>query len=121
MKLSEPAGYIRSFLDEGPLMVEMLAELLNEQKEAEMPSASLKYIQLLVEAAGNGRSYKLLSDEALTEKEEKVLVLLAEGFIYKEIAVQLNIALDTVKFHVKNVYRKLGVHNRTQAIQRVKQ
>ncbi|WP_046232680.1 LuxR C-terminal-related transcriptional regulator [Paenibacillus algorifonticola] len=121
LRLSEPAGYIRSFLDEGPLMVKMLAELLNEQQEAAMPLVPLKYIHLLLEAAGSDLSYKSLSNEALTEQEEKVLGLLTEGLIYKEIAVRLNISLDTVKFHMKNVYRKLGVNNRTQAIQRVKQ
>ncbi|NQX61770.1 LuxR C-terminal-related transcriptional regulator [Paenibacillus qinlingensis] len=121
LQLSEPAGYIRSFLDEGPLMIEMLADLLNDRQEAAMPPSHLTYIRLLLEAAGNGQSNKYLSDEALTEKEEQVLVLLTEGLIYKEIAAQLNITLDTAKFHVKNVYRKLGVHNRAQAIQRGKQ
>ncbi|WP_138754470.1 LuxR C-terminal-related transcriptional regulator [Paenibacillus sinopodophylli] len=120
LQLSEPAGYIRSFLDEGPLMVEMLDDLLNERQDAAMSPSQLKYIRLLLEAAGNGRSNKLLPDDVLTEKEEQVLVLLTEGLIYKEIADQLSITLDTVKFHVKNVYRKLGVHNRVQAIQRVK-
>ncbi|WP_337099388.1 LuxR C-terminal-related transcriptional regulator [Paenibacillus sp. YIM B09110] len=123
LKLSEPAGYIRSFLDEGPLMIEMLAELLNEQQEAAMQLVPLNYIRLLLEAAGSGsgRSHKSLAEEALTEKEEKVLLLLTEGFIYKEIAAQLNITMDTVKFHLKNIYRKLEVHNRDQAVQRVKQ
>ncbi|CAM4372281.1 LuxR family maltose regulon positive regulatory protein [Paenibacillus endophyticus] len=121
LRLSEPAGYIRSFLDEGPLMVEMLSQLVKEQQEAAKPRMPLKYTHQILEAANSGQPYKTLSNEALTEQEEKVLVLLTEGFIYKEIAVRLNITLDTVKFHMKNVYRKLGVSNRTQAIQRVKQ
>lgn len=120
LRLSESAGYIRSFLDEGPLMVEMLDELLSDRQEAENPLTPVHYVHLLLEAAGSGRSYKTLSNEALTEQEERVLVLLTEGLINKEIAVRLNITPDTVKFHLKNVYRKLGVHNRTQAIQRVK-
>ncbi|KRF10252.1 hypothetical protein ASG89_01585 [Paenibacillus sp. Soil766] len=121
LRLSEPTGYIRSFLDEGPLMVEMLAELMNEQHKVAMPLVPLTYIQLLLEAAGSGQSHTSLLDETLTEKEEQVLLLLTEGLIYKEIAVQMNITLDTVKFHMKNIYRKLEVHNRSQAIQRVKQ
>ncbi|MFX3633193.1 MAG: LuxR C-terminal-related transcriptional regulator [Candidatus Pristimantibacillus sp.] len=121
LRLSEPAGYIRCFLDEGPIMVEMLADLLVEQQLIAIPLVPLKYIQLLLEAAGGSQSNKPLSEGALTEKEEKVLHLLAEELIYKEIAVQLNITLDTVKFHLKNIYRKLGVRNRAQAVQRVKQ
>ncbi|SFB51822.1 LuxR family transcriptional regulator, maltose regulon positive regulatory protein [Cohnella sp. OV330] len=122
LRISEPAGYIRSYLDEGPIMIEMLSELLIEQQAAVQSSLPLKYVQLLLEAAGSGSdaSKPFLANEALTEQEEKVLDLLAEGFLYKEIAARLNIALDTVKFHMKNVYRKLEVNNRTQAIERVK-
>lgn len=121
LRLSEPAGYIRSFLDEGPPMVELLSELLTEQQEAAMPEVPLDYMRLLLEAAGKSQIHQSLLHEALTEKEKMVLVLLAEGLINKEIADQLNITLDTVKFHVKNLYRKLGVHNRAEAIQRIKQ
>ncbi|WP_271751021.1 LuxR C-terminal-related transcriptional regulator [Cohnella sp. JJ-181] len=124
LRLSEPAGYIRSYLDEGPIMLEMLGELVNElpkeQQAAVQPQASLRYVQSILEAARSGSvaSHPPLANEALTEQEEKVLDLLVEGFIYKEIAVRLGIAVDTVKFHMKNVYRKLGVNNRTQAIER---
>lgn len=119
LNLAEPAGYVRSFLDEGSPMVDMLAELANERPGTEKPSVSLAYIRLLLEAAGSGKSNKSVSREPLTEQEEKVLVLLAEGLIYKEIAARLHISLDTVKFHMKNMYRKLGVNNRTKAIEHV--
>lgn len=52
----------------------------------------------------------------LTEKEQGVLELLHTGMLYKEIAVRKSISIDTVKKHCKNIYRKLGVRNRVEAI-----
>jgi two-component system LytT family response regulator len=59
--------------------------------------------------------------EILTEKETKVLRLIAEGLSNKEIALLLYITRETVKFHIKNVYKKLGVNSRVQALQRAKE
>ena len=60
----------------------------------------------------------ILSDETntLTQREKEMLVLLAKGFRYKEIADQLSISLDTVKRHAHNIYEKLHVQSRTDAI-----
>ena len=51
----------------------------------------------------------------LTKREEEVLAVLAQGLLYKEMAVQLCVSLDTVKKHCKNIYQKLKVRNRTEA------
>ncbi|MHA6481665.1 LuxR C-terminal-related transcriptional regulator [Paenibacillus sp. strain BS8-2] len=121
LRLSEPAGYVRSFIDEGPPMVEMLLELLRERQNAATSGVSQGYIKKLLEAAGDSRAYASLPRVVLTEQETRVLLLFAEGLLYKEIAHQLEVTIDTVKFHVKNIYRKLGVRTRTQAVQRAKQ
>ena len=52
----------------------------------------------------------------LTPSEFGVLAALARGLVNKEIATELGISQQTVKFHLTNVYRKLGVTNRTEAI-----
>jgi DNA-binding NarL/FixJ family response regulator len=52
----------------------------------------------------------------LSEREKDVLNLLSKGFLYKEIAVQLNISIGTVKQHIHKIYDKLHVQNRTEAI-----
>jgi two-component system, NarL family, response regulator LiaR len=52
----------------------------------------------------------------LTAKENEILVALSKGYLYKEIATQHNIMLDTVKKHCGNIYKKLGVSNKTEAI-----
>ena len=59
--------------------------------------------------------------ETLTDRELEVLRLMAEGLKYKEIAAELFISLNTVRFHVKAIYGKLNVNRRTQAIQRARQ
>ncbi len=51
----------------------------------------------------------------LSKQEEKVLTVLAGGRMYKEIAAELHISINTVKKHLKNVYRKLEVSNRRHA------
>jgi DNA-binding NarL/FixJ family response regulator len=51
----------------------------------------------------------------LTDREVEVLALVAEGYSNAEIAGRLWVTPQTVKFHLSNIYRKLGVSNRTQA------
>ena len=52
----------------------------------------------------------------LTEKEKQVLQSLVEGRSYKMIALQLGISLDTVRFHIRNIYTKLHVNSATEAV-----
>lgn len=59
---------------------------------------------------------KPLNDHnALSKKETEVLIALAKGSLYKEIATEQHITINTVKKHCKNIYRKLEVRNRTEA------
>jgi len=54
--------------------------------------------------------------QLLSNRESEVLLLLANGNLNKEIADRLNISLDTVKKHVKKIYQKMQVRNRTEAV-----
>ena len=54
-------------------------------------------------------------DEVLTRREIEVLKLVAEGLFNKEIAFKLSISEKTVKNHVSNIFKKIGVFDRTQA------
>ncbi len=58
--------------------------------------------------------------ELLTEREKEILKSLAKGLRYKEIAAELSIKLETVRSHVRNIYEKLQVQSRTEAINRVR-
>ena len=58
--------------------------------------------------------------EVLTEREKEILDLLAQGYLYKEIAEELFISKLTVKKHIHNIYEKLQVQNRTEALNRTR-
>ena len=51
----------------------------------------------------------------LTPKEIEVLQLLAKGLLYKEMAFELQVNINTIKKHCKNIYKKISVRNRTEA------
>ena len=55
---------------------------------------------------------------ALTRRENEVLELLSQGFANKEIAQRLSLSLDTVRYHLKQIYDKLHVRSRTEAVAR---
>jgi LuxR family maltose regulon positive regulatory protein len=58
--------------------------------------------------------------EPLSERELEVLQLIAEGLTNPQIASRLFLSLHTIKVHAHNIYGKLGVHNRTQAVARAR-
>ncbi len=62
------------------------------------------------------QSGKQISVPPLTRREEEVLSCLAQGWMYKEIADRLIISLDTTRRHLHNIYLKLHVHSRTEAV-----
>ena len=64
----------------------------------------------------HGRKMSSKSLELLTDREKEVLELLAKGFLYKEIATELFISKETVKSHIHNIYDKLHVQTRTEAL-----
>lgn len=57
--------------------------------------------------------------EILTLREKEILKSLAKGLRYKEIAAELNIGLETVRTHARNIYEKLQVQSRTEAINKI--
>ncbi|AWA30523.1 DNA-binding response regulator [Flavobacterium magnum] len=57
--------------------------------------------------------------ELLSKREQEVLELLSKGFLYKEIADQLNIAMSTVKRHLNHIYAKLQVQNKIEAVNKL--
>jgi DNA-binding NarL/FixJ family response regulator len=57
--------------------------------------------------------------ESLTEREKEILQYLAKGFQYKEIATKLFLSVETIRTYVRNIYEKLQVHTRTDAVNKV--
>ncbi len=76
-------------------------------------------LRLPAELTGdNGVLTEVVPEEALTAREREVLELVGEGISNREIAERLYVSVGTVKRHTHNIYRKLGVSNRTQAMVR---
>ncbi len=57
-----------------------------------------------------------VSSVSLTPREEEILNYLSKGFLYKEIASELYISIETVRTHVRKIYQKLQVRTRTEAL-----
>lgn len=128
LQLAEPQGYIRSFIDEGPVMEELLetyGKRLQDNYLGDAPFVTSGYVQQLLQAMQVTGQVSLQigqpRKELLTDQETKVLLLISAGLANKEIALDLNITGETVKFHIRNVYRKLEANNRVQALQRAKE
>ena len=133
--LAEPEGYVRSFVDEGEPMVDLLraaalqglatdyvASLLaafgeattdDRQRACPEPAEGTKDQEL--SAAGLSSSPLV---EPFSERELQVLRLLKTELSGPEIARELVVSVSTVRYHTRNIYGKLGVHNRRQAVAR---
>jgi LuxR family maltose regulon positive regulatory protein len=122
LQLAAPEGYVRRFVDEG---APMLALLRLAHARSRVPG----YVATLLAACGEPTPPLPLPPSAppsevlvlpLTEREREVLRLLLEGASNREIACRLVLSVNTVKRHVYNLCRKLGVQSRTQAIVRAR-
>jgi LuxR family maltose regulon positive regulatory protein len=122
--LAEPEGVARPFLDEGAPMAALLTDLRTASRDAREPAGNVSpaYLDTLLAAfpgTEEGRHRTGLV-ESLTERELKVLRLLAAGRSNAEMAAELVVEQSTVKTHLIHMYSKLGVHSRTQAVARAR-
>jgi LuxR family maltose regulon positive regulatory protein len=115
LSLAQPEGYVRAFLDEG----EPMAKLLYQAKSRRMGAG---YAAELLSAMGKAtvitQPPTQLLIEPLSLRELEVLKLIEAGYSNQQIAAKLVISIPTVKRHISNIYAKLGVESRTQAISR---
>jgi LuxR family maltose regulon positive regulatory protein len=105
---AQAAGYVRTILDEG----EPLAALIRQvgRDDPAMRSA------FAASSLSMPRSQPLV--EPLSDRELEILALIAQGYTNQEIADRLFLALDTIKWHNENIFGKLQVRNRTQAVRK---
>jgi LuxR family maltose regulon positive regulatory protein len=117
LSLAEPEGYVCIFVREGEAVARLLylaAERgISPEYAGRLLAAFPKWEPAVQEAQA-----ELV--EPLSERELDVLRLIAEGLTNQEIADRLVLSLRTVKWHAGNIYGKLGVKNRTQAVARAR-
>jgi len=113
LSLARPEGYVRTFLDEGEQMAKLLH--LAKARRIEIEYAT-ELLSAMGEAAAGLQVPPQLLAEPLSQRELEVLKLIEAGCSNQEIAARLFISIATVKRHISNIYAKLGVQNRTQAV-----
>ena len=129
LKLGEPEGFISVFVEGGTSAAESLLRLV---KQANRESIDAEYLQTILEAfpaavqsasqtKPKPASVKEELIDPLSERELEILHLIDEGLSNQEITERLYITLHTVKKHSSNIYAKLGVSSRTQAVARARQ
>ncbi len=126
LALAEPGGFIRLFVDEGAPMAQLLSEAA---AHGIMPDYVVKLLAAFQDVTKDeGRTTELASVirpsslvEPLSERELKVLQLIAQGLSNREISERLFLALDTVKGHNRRIYGKLQVQSRTEAVARARE
>jgi LuxR family maltose regulon positive regulatory protein len=116
--LAEPEGYVRIFVNEGSAIAELLEDTLDTK--AAVPRV---YVKKLLSAF---RLNKLFMEdkslvEHLSDRELEVLRHIAAGYSNKKIMDELFLSLSTVKTHIRNIFSKLSVHSRTEAIVKAKE
>jgi LuxR family transcriptional regulator, maltose regulon positive regulatory protein len=124
--LAAPEGYVRTFVNEGQPMAEILSEVLEAQHRGQPdspPRVPAHYIRKLLaalerDAAGARRLPAKRLPEPLSGRELEVLQLVAAGKSNHRIASELFVSVGTVKTHLHNLYRKLDARSRTQAVAR---
>jgi len=126
LELAEPQGHVLSFLEKGPELIPLLKAVAVQRST---PERIRKYAQRLLEAFDEIGKSPISQPtieanglvEQLTPREMEVLELLAIGDSNQEIADKLVITIRTVKKHTGNIYGKLNVNSRIQAVTRARE
>ncbi|MCA9948731.1 MAG: hypothetical protein KDE48_03725, partial [Anaerolineales bacterium] len=128
LTLAEPEGYVRLFISEGEPLAQLLSTAAAQGIRPDYTSKLLSALAARKAPSDNGpessrptapSSQPLV--EPLSNRELEVLQLVAQGLTNRQIAERLFIALPTVKGHNRNIYSKLQVSRRTEAVVRAQE
>ena len=130
IRLAEPDNIIRPFLDLGPKMADLLGRLANQDVSIKFVGTLLKAFRSeLADAVQSGLSASAPAKQAsadtgyinsLSKREHEIMSLLTQRLSNKEIAEKLFLSAKTVKAHLYNIYQKLNVKTRRQAVEKAR-
>lgn len=114
LRLGEPYGYVRTFLDESEIQPILESYVTRRQQDTsnEWHDVSIHYVLQLLDKEQKQQSLI----DSLTPREQEMYALLIEGVSNKEIAARLFLSEGTVRVYLSGIYQKLGVKNRAQAM-----
>ncbi len=120
LTLGQPEGYLCSFVNPGRPMVNLLLEARAEGRHVAYIDRLLEILERRLPGIDERRPDQEVVPliEPLSDREREVLQLIADGLSNREIADRLYIAVSTVKSHINNLYSKLDVSNRAEAVAR---
>jgi LuxR family transcriptional regulator, maltose regulon positive regulatory protein len=122
-------GLVRALLDADPRALELITQAVNDEAPDPLLSFYVNRLQAArqksaansaADAARNAPRHAFPGIEVLSERESRVVGLLAQALPNKKIARTLGISPETVKWHLKNIYGKLGVSSRDEAVARMR-
>lgn len=120
--LAQPGGIVRVFVDLGDEMAHLLSKVSVAEDLAAYRSRLLAAFPQsnadIASANGKNADPDLILAESLTNRERDILDLLARRYSDKEIAERLVVSVNTVRYHNKNIYSKLNVNGRREAVAR---
>jgi len=118
LTMAESEGHVRIFVDQGKALVPLLRRAAHR---GIAPGYVARLLSAMADKPGASPSLAQPLIEPLSERETEVLQLLAAGQSNQAIAAELVLSVGTVKAHNSNIYGKLGVRNRTQAVARARE
>ncbi len=122
LALAEKENYLRIFIDEGLPIVELLQKA---KRKSIAPNFAAKLLSMLISPSAIDQQQLDVKPgfllEPLTKRETEILELICNGSSNQDIANRLYIGLSTVKNHIHNIYGKLDIDNRAQAVIRAQE
>lgn len=112
LEISRTRSYRRIYIDDGVILVPVLLHVYGELKQGPLVAFVKGLLDKLERSGATQKAYW----EPLTGREIEIMGLLSTGQLNKQIAAQIFISEGTLKWHLHNIYSKLEVKNRTQAI-----
>ena len=125
LKVGEQAGFIGSWGHGGPLVLKAIDSMLqsgvmdNKLQSYATRILSVFHDMRIKESSRDGQD-EIIIYEQLTARENEVLKLAGKGLTNGDIAEELEVSLATIKYHLQQIYQKLQVHRRSDALSKAR-